>query len=199
MITLAENNGLLSERFQDAFDFAFHLHASQKRKESGIPYISHLMAVVALVLEDGGDDDQAIAALLHDAVEDQGGIKTLEDIRLRYGANVATIVEGCTDSYTTPKPPWRERKETYLEHLREASKDVRRVSLADKLHNARSLLADLRREGDPIWQRFNGGKDGTLWYYGALVNIFQQIDDSPMVDELFRVVSEIQRISRFSQ
>ena len=195
MVIPPEKKGLLSERFQDAFDFAFQLHASQNRKGSGIPYISHLMAVAALVLEDGGDEEQAIAALLHDAVEDQGGIETLEEIHLRYGARVASIVDGCTDSYTIPKPPWRERKEAYLTHLREASKDVRRVSLADKLHNARSILADLRRGGDSVWQRFNGGREGTIWYYGTLVNVFQQVDDSPMVDELARVVAEIQRLS----
>lgn len=186
---------MLSSQFENAFNFAVQLHASQKRKGSGIPYISHLMAVAALVLEDGGDEDQAIAALLHDAVEDQGGKKTLQEIQRRFGDRVALIVEGCSDSFYTPKPPWRKRKETYINHLRLAPKDVRRVSLADKLHNVQSILRDLRQEGETVWQRFNGGKDGTLWYYNSLVDIFQEIDDSPMVDELSRIVMEIQEIA----
>lgn len=186
---------LLSSQFQKAFDFAFRLHASQTRKGSDIPYISHLMAVTALVIEDGGDEEQAIAALLHDAVEDQGGIATLMEIQTRFGDRVASVVRGCTDSFMTPKPPWRERKDTYLSHLRSAPKDIRRVSLADKLHNAQSILRDLRKERDSIWERFNGGKDGTIWYYTSLVDVFQQIDDSPMVDELTRVVHEIQEMA----
>lgn len=189
----SNNKIILSSRFQTAFDFAFQLHASQNRKGSGVPYISHLMAVTALVIEDGGDEDQAIAALLHDAVEDQGGIHTLEEIQNRFGERVAFIVKGCTDTFITPKPPWRERKETYLSHLLQAPKDVRRVSLADKLHNAQSILRDLRKDGDSIWERFNGGKEGTLWYYNTLVEIFQQIDGSSMVVELTRVVGEIQQ------
>lgn len=186
---------LLSSQFQKAFDFTFRLHASQTRKGSGIPYISHLMAVTALVIEDGGDEEQAIAALLHDAVEDQGGLDTLLEIQTRFGDRVASIVRGCSDSFVTPKPPWRERKEIYLSHLRQAPKDVRRVSLADKLHNAQSILRDLHKEGDSIWGRFNGGKDGTIWYYTTLVGIFQQIDNSPMVGELKRVVGEIQEMA----
>ncbi len=184
---------MFSSQFQKAFDYAVQLHASQKRKGSGIPYISHLMAVTALVLEDGGDEEQAIAALLHDAVEDQGGKETLQEIHRRFGGRVASIVEGCTDSFYTPKPPWRKRKEAYISHLRYAPKEVRRVSLADKLHNAQSILRDLRKDGDSIWERFNGGKDGTLWYYTTLVEIFQQIDNSPMVAELTRMVDEIQQ------
>lgn len=187
--------GLLSDRFQQALVYTFQLHSCQTRKESGVPYISHLLAVTALVLEDGGNEDQAIAALLHDAVEDQGGRATLEEIRQRFGDRVAFIVDSCTDAYTIPKPPWRQRKEEYIKHLHQAPKDVRRVSLADKLHNARSILVDLRLEGDDIWSHFNGGRDGTLWYYRALVAVFQQIDDSPMVDELSRVVMEISRRS----
>ena len=183
---------MLSSQFENAFNFAVQLHASQIRKGSGTPYISHLMAVTALVLEDGGDEDQAIAALLHDAVEDQGGKRTLQEIRRRFGDRVALIVEACSDSFITPKPPWRKRKETYISHLQIAPKEVRRVSLADKLHNAQSILRDLRQEGETVWQRFNGGKEGTLWYYTSLVDIFQQIDDSPMVDELSRIVREIQ-------
>jgi len=137
----------LSNRFEDALRYAYTLHARQTRKGSNIPYIAHLLGVTALVLEDGGSEDEAIAALLHDAVEDQGGMKTLMEIRRRYGDLVAEIVEGCTDAIASPKPPWRQRKERYIEHLRHASPAVRRVSLSDKLHNARSILEDLRKDG----------------------------------------------------
>jgi (p)ppGpp synthase/HD superfamily hydrolase len=186
---------MLTNRFEGALLYAIRLHAHQIRKGSRVPYISHLLGVTALVLEDGGNEDQAIAALLHDAVEDQGGLATLEDIRSRFGEHVATIVEGCTDAFTLPKPPWRERKETYIAHLRRAGVDVRRVSLADKLHNARTILVDLRRNGEVVWRRFNGGKGGTLWYYRSLVEVFQKIDHSPMVDELANVVAEIEKLS----
>lgn len=187
---------MLTSRFEDALVFAHQLHASQTRKGTSIPYIAHLLAVTALVIADGGDEDQAIAALLHDAVEDQGGLKTLQLIRSRFGERVAVIVDGCTDAYGSPKPPWRERKERYLEHLKHASPEVQRVSLADKLHNARSILRDLRQNGEDIWSRFNGGKSGTLWYYHSLVLIFQQQVDSPMVEELALVVGEIERRSQ---
>ena len=182
----------LSERFEQALVYAFQLHARQLRKGSHIPYIAHLLGVTALVLEDGGSEDEAIAALLHDAVEDQGGLPILEEIRRRFGSQVAEIVDGCTDSYYQPKPPWLQRKEHYLEHLQSASPSVRRVSLADKLHNARSILANLRTSGLRTWDRFNGGREGTLWYYRRLVQIFQQVETSPLVDELARVVAEIE-------
>jgi GTP pyrophosphokinase len=142
--------------------YAACLHAGQTRKRTDRPYIGHLLGVTALVLENGGDEDEAIAALLHDAVEDQGGVITLEAIRRKFGDRVARIVEGCTDSFTTPKPPWRQRKEDYLARLRTALPDVRLVSAADKLNNAREILRDYRTEGEAVWARFNGGKDGTL-------------------------------------
>jgi len=189
----------LTERFQDAFSFAFMLHAHQKRKGTDIPYISHLMGVTALVLEDGGNEDQAIAAMLHDAVEDQGGLKTLEEIRQRFGQLVAEIVDGCTDAYSHPKPPWKQRKQAYLAHLPQASPDVVRVSLSDKLHNARSIHADLQRNGVATWKRFNGGRDGTLWYYRSLVDIFIDCSSSPMVAELQRVVQAIEAFAGGNQ
>ena len=182
----------LTERFQEAFTLASTLHAQQKRKGTDIPYLSHLLGVTALVLEDGGDEDQAIAALLHDSVEDQGGLKTLEDIRQKFGHHVAEIVDGCTDAYAQPKPPWKPRKAVYLAHLRQASPDIVRVSLADKLHNARSIHSDLQRHGKSTWKRFNGGRDGTLWYYHSLVEIFEGLSDSPNVAELRRVVQAIE-------
>jgi (p)ppGpp synthase/HD superfamily hydrolase len=185
----------LTERFQDAISLAFRLHAKQKRKGTNIPYFSHLMGVAALVLEDGGNEDEAIAALLHDAVEDQGGLQTLEDIRQKFGHHVAEIVDGCTDAYSLPKPPWKQRKQAYMEHLGHAPPDVLRVSLADKLHNARSIYADLQRNGSSTWWRFNGGREGTLWYYRSLVEIFKQRSSGPMVTELERVVAAIEALN----
>jgi (p)ppGpp synthase/HD superfamily hydrolase len=186
---------LLGSRFEEALVFAARLHACQVRKGSGIPYIAHLLGVTELVLQDGGDEDQAIAALLHDAVEDQGGHETLATIRARFGDRVARIVEGCTDAYTQPKPPWQERKEAYIAHLRQAEAEVRRVSLSDKLHNARSVLYDLRREKEELWKRFNGGKEGTLWYYRTLVQVFQDTGGGEMAEELARVVAEIEKLA----
>ncbi len=185
----------LTSRFEEALRYATQLHATQKRKGTQIPYIAHLMSVAALVLEDGGDEDEAIAALLHDAVEDQGGRPTLEEIRGRFGERVARIVESCTDADTLPRPPWRERKEHYIEHIQRAPADVRRVSLCDKLHNARAILADFRQRGDLLWTRFDGGKEGTLWYYRSLITAFRQAGSSAMVDELDRVVTKLERLA----
>jgi GTP pyrophosphokinase len=186
---------LLSDRFVEAFQYAFELHVSQTRKGTRVPYMAHLLGVAALVLEDGGTEDEGIAALLHDAVEDQGGMKTLEEIRRRFGDQVADIVTGCTDAFTNPKPPWKQRKDAYLKHLAEAGPQVRRVSLADKLHNSRSIVMDLRHEGPQTLKRFNGGREGTLWYYRELVKVFQLIETSPMVAELGRMVYLIERLS----
>lgn len=183
----------LGPRFNDALTYALELHGRQRRKGSGVPYIAHLLAVAALVIEDGGDEDQAIAGLLHDAVEDQGGRKTLETIRQRFGERVALIVEGCSDTDQTPKPPWRQRKNAYIAHLRTASPEVRRVSLADKLHNSRSILNDLL-SGECVWERFKGGKEGTLWYYRSLLEVFRQTDTSAMVQEFAWVVERIEAL-----
>lgn len=187
---------MLTSRFEEAFIFADQLHIHQTRKSSQTPYIAHLMSVAALVLENGGDEDATMAALLHDAVEDQGGYEILEEIRQRFGERVAEIVDSCSDAYTIPKPPWRTRKETYLAHLSETTPEARLVSVADKLHNARSILRDLRTEGDQLWEKFNGGKEGTLWYYRSLVENFQQLDNNFLVDELARVVQEIEQLSK---
>jgi len=186
---------MLGERFEQALVYAARLHARQQRKGSGVPYIAHLMAVSALVLEAGGDEDEAIAALLHDAAEDQGGVATLAEIRKRFGARVADIVAACSDTFVTPKPPWKARKAAYLEHLRGAAPAVRRVSLADKLHNARALLRDYRREGEQTWTRFTGGREGTLWYYRALADIFQATGKDAHTQELARTVSELERLA----
>ena len=185
----------LTERFEQALLLATRLHAGQTRKGSDVPYVAHLLSVAGLVLEHGGDEDQVIAALLHDAIEDQGDKITLDDIRQRFGQRVADIVDGCTDAYTRPKPPWRGRKQAYLAHLRHAPPEERLVSIADKLHNARTVLTDYRIMGETLWSRFNGGRDGTLWYYRALVEAFRAAGPTPMLEELDRVVSEIERLA----
>ncbi len=185
----------LTHRFQDALDYAFQLHNSQRRKGTDIPYVAHLLGVTAIVLEAGGDEDQAIAALLHDAVEDQGGVKTLEAIRSRFGERVAQIVDGCTDAYQIPKPPWKERKERYLQRLHSEPEEVRLVSLADKLHNARSIVLDLRQNGGKTFNRFKGGKAGTLWYYRSLVQFFIQTGPQALAIELEKVVGEMEALS----
>jgi (p)ppGpp synthase/HD superfamily hydrolase len=184
-----------SSRFEEALVYAYRLHANQIRKGTNIPYISHLLAVTSIVIENGGTEDEAIAALLHDAVEDQGGSKTREQIRRRFGNNVAAIVDGCTDTDQIPKPPWRERKERYIEHLQHAPASVRLISLADKIHNARSILNDYQINGDEVWTRFKGGKEGSLWYYRELVEAFMKHGATPMVEELDRVVTEIERLA----
>ena len=179
----------LSNRFEQALVFATQLHAHQTRKSGNIPYISHLLSVTALVLEDGGNEDEAIAALLHDAIEDQGGLPTREKILSLFGPSVTAIVDGCTESVTKPKPPWRDRKLKYLELMGHASNSVLRVSMADKLHNARSILAEWYREGDVVWQKFSGGKDGTLWFYRSLLQIYQRRPSPLLTPELDRVIS----------
>jgi (p)ppGpp synthase/HD superfamily hydrolase len=185
----------LGPRFDQALQYASELHRQQARKGTTIPYISHLLSVAALVLEDGGSEEEAIAALLHDAVEDQGGQSTLAEIRRRFGEQVAGWVMELSDTDATPKPPWRERKDDYLEHLANASPEVLRISLADKLHNAQSLHKDLRREGRATWARFNGGKTGTLWYYRQLADLFQRKLASPRAAELEAVVSELEALA----
>jgi len=182
----------LSSRFDRAFLYAAEKHAAQTRKKTDVPYISHLMSVAALVLEAGGDEDQAIAALLHDVVEDCGGVPVLEEVQRHFGDRVAKIVEGCTDAYTIPKPPWKQRKLDYLEILRRADDDIRLVSAADKLHNVRTILADYRTEGDAVWERFSGRRDGTLWYYRAVLEVLQGGKRNRLVDELQRVVTELE-------
>lgn len=163
---------MLGERFDAALLLASDLHRQQVRKESGVPYVSHLLAVCALALEFGADEDQAIAALLHDAVEDQGGLDTAARIRTRFGDRVAELVLALTDAVVVPKPPWRERKEVYLRHLAAAPDEVLLVSCCDKIHNARSIVQDHGQSGAALWSRFTGGRDGTLWYYRELAAIF---------------------------
>jgi (p)ppGpp synthase/HD superfamily hydrolase len=184
----------LSEKFRDALAYAAELHATQERKGSGVPYVAHLLGVTSLVLEYGGDEEEAIAALLHDAVEDQGGQPTLTEIRKRYGQRVATIVEACTDADVIPKPPWQERKEKYLAHLATADASARLVAAADKLYNMRTIVADYRALGEAIWPRFTTGKQGTMWYYRAVLDVLCKDWRSPLADELARTVEQFEQL-----
>lgn len=185
----------LSDRFSSALVLACELHRVQSRKATQIPYVAHLLAVASIALEHGATEDEAIAALLHDAVEDQGGAATATRIREQFGATVADIVVACSDTDVVPKPPWRPRKEAYIAHVRSAPASVRLVSAADKLHNARAILADYREIGEAVWDRFSGGRDGTLWYYRSLVEAFGSHGTNRLVTELDRVVSELERIA----
>jgi (p)ppGpp synthase/HD superfamily hydrolase len=180
---------MLTGRYDEAFRYAHELHGNQKRKGGPIPYISHLMIVSALVLENGGTEDQAIAALLHDAAEDQGGAPTLEVVRDRFGDGVAEIVSDCTDSWPEEKQEWRPRKEAYLAKLPAKPQQSLLVSLADKTHNAEAILSDYRVLNDGVWERFNGGAVGTRWYYQSLANIFSQVMPGRLSDRLSRAVT----------
>lgn len=194
-------SSLLTSRFEQALVYATQLHRYQSRKGKNLPYISHLLGVCTLVLEAGGDEDEAIAALLHDAIEDQGGHKIRLEIRDKFGHQVSKIVDECTDTDITPKPPWKARKLQYIEHFRSASLSGKRVSLADKLHNARSTLRDKQEVGDEIWTLFNGGKDGTLWFYNEIIKAAFESESSfvhcpkPfgfLLEELKQVVQQLE-------
>jgi (p)ppGpp synthase/HD superfamily hydrolase len=184
----------LGPRFEEALVFATRKHAGQHRKGTAVPYVAHILSVTGLVLEAGGDEDLAIAALLHDVVEDCGGAPVFKEIRRRFGKRVAHVVDGCTDTDLDPKPPWRKRKEDYIAHLRTADPDTRLVSAADKLHNVRSIVAAYREIGDRVWERFHGKRDGTLWYYRALLDEFQRTKTSPLIRELERSVLELEAV-----
>ncbi len=188
---------VLTQRFVEALRYAAELHQFQRRKGKGQPYVGHLLGVAAIVIQHGGGEDQAIAALLHDAVEDQGGLPRLDEIRKKFGDEVARIVDGCTDSYEArgEKRAWAERKSAYIARVANEQADVRLVSAADKLANAREILADYRVEGDAVFQRFQGRKDGTLWYYRQLVDVFRRAGSSPLIEELERVVRELEALA----
>ena len=185
---------VLSKRFIFALGYAAKLHAKQIRKRTERPYIGHLLGVASIVIEYGGDEDMAIAALLHDAVEDQGGLPRLREIRKKFGKRVAHIVDGCTDAYTEPKSPWLERKRAYIARLAGENEEVRLVSAADKLSNARETLYEVRTHGDSVYDRFAGKKLGTLWYYRELLGVFREAGTNPLVEELERVVTELEKL-----
>jgi len=182
---------MLSDRFGEALAFAERAHREQRRKGTDIPYVAHLLAVASIVLEHGGDEDQAIAALLHDAVEDQGGDEMAQRIEEFFGSRVRAIVLACTDATVIPKPPWRERKEQYIASVGQKPSEAWLVSMADKLHNAHSILEDYRRIGDDIWSRFNGGHEGTVWYYQSLAETFQTLVPGPLADRLNLAVQDL--------
>ncbi len=182
----------LTDRFSSAVTLAVHLHRGQERKLSGTPFAAHLLRVAGTVLEHGADEDTAIAAVLHDAVEDQGGPKERETIRSQFGERVASIVDECSDTDQTPKPPWRGRKEKYLAHLASASPSARMISAADKLDNIRSLIVSYRQSGEAVWEHFRGGREGTLWYFRSVRDIVQRAEPKSLVDELARALRELE-------
>lgn len=178
---------------QRAFRYAAEKHAGQTRKQTAVPYLSHLMAAASLVLEAGGDEEMAMAALLHDVVEDCGGMPRLREIRRKFGSRVAKMVDGCTDSFSDPKPEWLERKKNYLRELKRVNAETRLVSAADKLHNVRTVLTDYRQQGESVWKRFKGKRDGTLWYYRALSDEFRRRKPNRLTRELELAVKELER------
>ena len=187
----------LGPRFLRAFQFAAEKHGGQTRKTSTIPYIAHLMGVASLVLEAGGDEHLGIAALLHDVVEDCGGAPMLKEVRRLFGKRVAHVVEGCTDvdAFSGAKLLWRERKEKYIERLKTADADTRLVSAADKLNNIRSILSDYRAIGGSEWSRFKGGREGTLWYYRTLLNVFLQHRQNRITQDFELAVNELESLT----
>lgn len=186
---------MLGPRYSEALVYAAALHRTQRRKGADTPYLGHLLAVSALVIEAGGDEDQAIAALLHDAVEDQGGAPRAQDIARLFGAGVAAIVLDCTDATVEPKPAWRPRKEAYLAALPGKPARSLLVSVADKLHNASAIRRDLASVGPAVWDRFTGGRDGSLWYYRALADVFSAVAPGPLASELDRTVAGIEAVA----
>jgi len=183
---------VLTGSFQDALVYAAQVHDGHARKGSAqIPYLAHLMSVAALVLENGGDEEQAIAALLHDAIEDQGDRTSLAELRERFGDRVARIVEACSDTDQRPKPPWLGRKQAYIDRMQTEPEDVLLVALADKVHNARSTVADLRAHGDATWRKFGGTVEQQLWYYRSLSELFSRRLPGSLSDELARLVDEL--------
>jgi len=196
---------VLTDRFDRDLLYATHVHGGQVRKETTIPYIAHLLAVAATVLEYDGSEDMAIAALLHDAVEDQGGEPRLSDIRNRFGDRVADIVRSCSDTVVNSsagqkKEDWKTRKTRYIEHLKLVDQDTLLVSLSDKVHNARSILRDLRKPeiGTAVWKRFKPTKEETLWYYRDIAKSFQKRLKDPsakmqLANELSEIVDVLER------
>ena len=197
-MTSSQQEPFLTERFDHAVKFAHKVHRSQPRKGTTVPYVSHLLSVAGLVLESGGDEDLAIAGLLHDAVEDAediSGEEMSDRIRSKFGDRVADIVDGCSDAKSSPggsKPPWKSRKEAYIEHLKSASNDVLRVSIADKVHNARSIATDQDRFGEEVWTRFTSTSGESRWYYTSLRDIYKErISDSYLIKELDIAIARI--------
>jgi (p)ppGpp synthase/HD superfamily hydrolase len=187
--------GIYSDRIVEAFRLAHNVHREQFRKGTDVPYIIHPMGVAAIVGANGGDEDQVIAALLHDAVEDGCGLDTLNEIRKIFGDRVADMVMACSDAVSRPKPPWHERKDGFLKSIRFASEEVRLILLADKLYNATAIVTDLRACGDSVWKRFTASRDDTLWYYAELVRALGDGWNHPMLDELRATVDSMHKLA----
>ena len=193
---------ILTDRFDVALAYAVGHHRRQLRKGTEVPYVAHLLAVTAITLEMGCSENEAIGALLHDVVEDRGGPAALEEIRVRFGADVARIVKANSDTDEEPKPPWPQRKQAYIDSIPHKEPDELRVSLADKLHNARAILLDYRTHGEELWSRFKAGEgESVRWYYRALADAFEAQRErlgpgaAPAVDELRRTVAELDRLA----
>lgn len=186
----------MSDRFAEALAMANELHGDQVRKGTKVPYVSHLLIVAGTVLQNGGDEDEAVAALLHDTVEDCGGKPVMEKIRQRFGDKIADLVDGCTETDIRPKPPWRERKERYIENIKSANPSVRLISCADKLHNATSILFDYRRVGEKVWDRFNAGKSDSLWFYTSMVDALRAAGETrPILNDLEIAVKNLKELA----
>lgn len=190
----------VGKRFRDALVWAAELHEEQKRKGGNIPYVAHLLGVASIVLEHGGDEDQAIAALLHDALEDQAHRMTPGEIGARFGEQVEKIVEACTDGDPEEQRDrdigrWRVRKQKYIDAIAAKPAEALLVSMADKLYNARAILEDFRELGDKVWPRFTAGKEGNLWYYRAMLTAFRPRADNRLWHELDRTVAEIEKMA----
>jgi len=188
---------ITSPRLTGAFAYAEQIHRGQTRKKTRAPALSHLMAVASLVLENGGSENEAMAALLHDGPEDCQGPETLQEIEQRFGDRVAQIVLGCTDSMETPKPPWHERKSGYIAHLSSVDESTLLVSLADKVHNVRSLVIEYRQIGEQLWGRFTADREQSLWYYESLLEVFQNAKCDRcglLVKELSRSLAELREM-----
>lgn len=193
----------LTIRFTSAVDYARHIHI-ERRKGTDIPYMAHLLGVASLVMGEAGHagfpvtEDMVIAALLHDAAEDQGGLRRLQDIEQNLGPNVARMVEGLSDSLSedsSKKQSWLGRKQAYIERLRGESADVQLISVADKIYNARAILEDYREIGPLVWERFKRGRADQIWYFDELLAVFKSTGTSRVVEELERVVEELRQIS----
>lgn len=184
----------LGPRFGQAFEMASRLHAKQKRKGTQIPYLGHLMGVAAIVIDDGGTEAEAVAALLHDAAEDQGGEKTLAEIRSAFGARVARMVADLSDTFEKPKPPWPARKQRYLKHLESVGPSVLRISMADKLHNARAILLDHAAVGEKVWERFTASRAESIWYYRSLAKVYARRAPGPLATEFSSTAKRLSRL-----
>ena len=188
MTNKPETDLALSPRYSDALQFCFEIHKDQRRKGGNVPYVSHLLAVSAMVMEQGGNEDEAIAALLHDSAEDCGGLPMLEQVRNRFGDKVASIVEGCTDSLSEDpdnKESWKVRKERYIAHLRQADRSTLLVAACDKFHNLSNTVRDLNAHGKQVWSRFNKGPEDQVWYYSECISAFEAVE-LPVAKELQR-------------